>query len=296
MKVKQIDMKKTMFIILLVFGLGQIGFSQTSAVEEELKILYADGDYQKLANKAIKYSEKKYANDPVVYIYASMACLRMSQNYETSQEFPKSFGDALSYASKYRKKDVNGQYYSVYLSHFEELKKIVGEEIENSLLEENKEKLAKAAKKSLGLLNKINTFDPDDKGAMLLKGYLEILVQNTMEGRKIIKEYLPYIKEIKATRSEMPVVETPPAQEGKKPVKGEVVISPSKPFEEMSEMEQVYLRMALMSYAKYLFGKGNVAEAKEIIEIGKPFFLEENEMYQAKYDTKYKGVYKDINS
>lgn len=268
--------------------------SQTSKVEEELKILYADEEYQKCAHKAIKLSEGKYKNDPIVYVYASMACLRMAQDHEKSTKFPKAFKDALSYAGKYRKKDKSGSIYDQYLNHFEELKRIVAEEIDNFLLEDRKEKVYKAVKKSLGLLKKINGVDPEDKGAMLLRGLLEIQAQNAMEGKKLIKQYLPVVKEIKATRAEMPKVEES-TQENKKKKKGEV-ISPVKPFEEMSEMEQVHLRMALMGYANYLNKKGKIDEAKEVIEIGKPYFYNENEMYQAKYDTKYKRVYKQINS
>ena len=71
-------MKKTLLFAYL-FSAG-LTFAQTSEVEDELKVMYADEEYTKCADKALKYSEKKYKDDPVVYIYASMACLRMSQN------------------------------------------------------------------------------------------------------------------------------------------------------------------------------------------------------------------------
>lgn len=298
-KLKIRHMKRGIYIVLATLFVGTSLISQTSEVEEDLKILYADEDYQKCAHKALKYSEGKYKNDPIVYIYASMACLRMSQDHEAAEKFPKAFTDALSYATKYRKKDKTGAIYEQYIRHFEELKKIVAEEIDNYLLEDNKDKVYKAVKKSVGLLKKINAMDPEDKGAMLLRGLLEIQAQNAMEGKSIIKEYLPVIKEIKATRAEMPVVEQPAEEEGddkKKKKKDDDEISPIKPFEEMSEMEQVHLRMALMGYANYLHKKGQTDEAKEIIEIGKPYFYGENEMYQRKYDTKYKALYMQINS
>ena len=37
-----------------------------------------------------------------------------------------------------------------------------------------------------------------------------------------------------------------------------------------------------------------VAEAKEVIEIGKPFFLQENDSYLREYDTEYKKTYNKI--
>lgn len=286
-------MKKGIYILISSLILGVSVTAQTSKVEEELKILYAEEDYQKCAHKADKYMDGKYSDDPVVYVYASMACLRLSQSHEASEKFPKAFKDALSYAGKYRKKDKEGAIYDQYLRHFEELKRIVAEEIENYMLVEDKAKKYKAMKKSAGLLKKINKIDPEDKGAMLLRGLLEIESQNAMEGKSIIKDYLPVIKEIKLTKAEMPVVEQPSDEEDKK--KDDDEISPAKSFEEMSEMEQVHLRMALMGYAQYLYDKGKTDEAKEIIEIGKPFFYEENEFYEGKYNTRYKALYIKIN-
>ncbi len=291
-------MKRIILGISAMMIFGSSILAQSSKIEEELRILYADEEYQKCAHKALKYSEGKSKNDPVVYVYASMACLRMSQIHDKKEKFPKAFKDALSYAGKYRKKDKSGSLYKNYINHFEEIKKIVAEEIDNFLLEDRKEKQYKAAKKSVGLLKKVNTIDPDDKGAMLLRGLLEILVQNAMEGKAIVKTYLPYIKEIKATRAEMPVVKAEAEEDDKKKKKKSKKgkeIKPIKAFEEMSEMEQTHLRMALMGYADYLYKKSKIDEAKEVIEIGKPFFYKENELYQAKYDTKYKAIYNKIN-
>lgn len=287
-------MKKILLFTYLISA--SVSFSQNSEAEDELKILYADENYTKCADKALKYSEKKYKDDPVVFIYASMACLRMSQNSKLSDEFPKAFKDALTYAAKYRKKDPNGALYDQYLSHFEEMKKIVAEEVENYLLEDEKAKIYKSFKVSAGIIKKIADMDPDDKGVALLQGVLEIGAQNASVGKVIIKEVLPQIKQIKATKAEMPVVKEEPVEEEDAKKKSKAPIAkPLKSFEEMSEMEQVYLRMALITYANYLFDKKNVSEAKEIIEIGKKFFYNENELFNGEYNTRYKTVYDNIN-
>lgn len=271
-------------------------FAQTSKVEDKLKILYAEEKYQDCAAKAMKYTEGKYKKDPIPYIYVSMSCLRMSQDNDLKEKFPKAFKDALSYAGKYRKKDKSGAIYDDYINHFEELKAIVAEEVENFRLEENKKLKLKAVKKGVGLMKKINTMDPDDKGAWLLRAVLEIESQNTMVGKTLIKKYLPEIKTLKATRAEIPVVEKPveDPKAKKKKKKGDPE-KPIKAFEEMTEMEQVNLRMGLMAYAEYLLSKKKATEATEIIEIGKPFFYEENELYQRKYNMQYKNLYKKIN-
>lgn len=285
---------KKILLFTYLFG-ASISFAQSSEVEDELKVLIADEKYTKAADKALKYMEKKYKDDPVVYIYASISCLKISQNNELSQEFPKAFKDAINYAAKYRRYDPSGDVYNKYLSHFEEMKKIVAEETENYLLEDEKAKLYKSYKNSAKLVDKICDMDPNDRGAKLLLGALEIGAQNTAEGKMIIKEILPEVKQIKLTKAEMPVVEAPAEEEDPKKKSKEVKRDPVKSFEEMTEMEQVYLRMGLITYANYLHDKKKFDEAKEVIEIGKPFFYNENDLFNGEYTTRYKAVYDKIN-
>lgn len=285
-------------IILLSFGLLSFGlnYSQESEVEEKLKIWYADEKYPKCADKAIGYLEGKYKKDPVPYIYASMACLRISQNNDYAKDFPKAFKDALSYAGKYGKKDPSAEYYEKYIGHFEEIKEIVAEEIDNFLLEDDKKLIDKALKNSISLLKSVNDMDPNDKGAQILRGYLELHAKNSAVAKPILKEYIPMVKSLKATRAEMPPQpemveeEDPKAKKKKGPE-----ITPLKPFEEMTAMEQRYLRMGLMYYARFLHSKGKIEEAKEIIEIGKPYFYNKNELVLAKHDPRYKEIYNKIN-
>jgi hypothetical protein len=285
--------------ILLFFSLISASFTyaQSSKVEDELKVLIADEKYTKCADKAFKYMEKKHKDDPVVYIYASMACLKISQNTELREEFPKAFKDALKYAAKYRKKDENGSVYYQYISHFEEMKKIIAEEVENYLLEDEKAKLFKSYKNSAGLVDKISAMDPNDRGVLLLLGALEIGAQNASEGKTIIKDVLPELKKIKATKVEMPVIKEEPEgeEDDKKKKSKEKERAPLKSFEEMTEMEQVYLRMGLITYANYLFDKNKPDEAKELMEIGKPFFYSENDLFNGEYTTRFKAVYDRIN-
>lgn len=270
--------------------------AQTSEVEDELKVLIADEKYVKCASKAEKYIEKKYKNDPIPYVYASIACLRISQNYDLSQEFPKAFKDALKYAYKYRRKDKTGNIYNQYISHFEELKKIIAEEVENYLLEDDKTKMYKAYKKSANLVEKISKMDPNDRGVLLLQGVLEIGAKNYSEGKSIIKDVLPEIKKIKSTRSEMAIEkEEPEEKTTRRRSSKDVERAPLKSFNEMTEMEQIYLRKGLIAYANYLFDKEKFSEAKEVIEIGKPFFYNENDLFNGEYNTKYKAVYNKIN-
>ena len=290
---------KKILLLIFVGTLGFNTFSQEDKVIKKLKMLYAQEEYQDCAHDAIILSkDKAHKKKPEVYIYASMACLRISQKNESLIDFKKSFTDALSYAGKYRKKDKDGLIYPEYLSHFEELKQIVNEEIENFLLEERKAKVYKSAKKSLGLLKKINKMDPDDKGAILLRGLLEIKSQNKMGGKKIVKEILPELKTLVMTPEDVPAKKelTPEEKKAaiKKAKKAKQKLFPGKkikPFSEMTEMEQVNLRLALIEYSEYLLKKKKYDLAKEAIEIGKPFFYKENDHYLRDYDTEYKKTY-----
>ena len=295
------NMKKT----LLLLAVGLMGFnysySQEDKVIEKLRVMYGDEKYQDCAHDAIKYSAKpKYKNNPEIYIYASMACLRISQTNEGQTEFKKAFTDALSYAGKYRKKDKAGQFYPDYLTHFEELKKIVAEEVENYMLEDRKAKAYKSAKKSLGLMKKVQKMDPDDKGVYLVNAVLELKVKNTVQGKKMMKILMPELKRLAETRDKMPAPEVLTEKELKKKNKKikEIFGGPMKeikPFDEMTEMEQVFLRLGLIEYGEYLFNKKKYDEAKEVMEIGKPYFYKENELYLRKYTTAYKEMYKLIN-
>jgi hypothetical protein len=299
---KNKNMKKTLlFLGIAIFGLGNSYSQKDDKIIEKLRVMYGEEKYQDCAHDAIKYSsDSKLKSNPEIYIYASMACLRISQSNEGVEEFKKAFNDALSYAGKYRKKDNDGLFYNDYLTHFEELKKIVAEEVENYMLEDRKAKVYKSAKKSLGSISKIQKMDPDDKGVYLLNAVLELKVKNTIEGKKMIKVIMPEIQRIAATRDELrdpeELTEKEAAKKNKKieEIYGSAM-KPMKPFDEMTEMEQVFLRLALIEYGEHLFEKKNYDEAKEVMEIGKPYFYKENENYLRKYNVAYKESYDRIN-
>lgn len=295
-------MKKTLlFLGIAVLTFGNSMAQRDDKMVEKLRDMYGEEKYQDCAHDAIKFSSNpKFKDNPEIYVYASMACLRISQTNEGVEEFKKAFNDALSYAGKYRKKDKAGQYYEDYITHFEELKKLVAEEVENYMLEDRKAKVYKSAKKSLGLMGKIHKMDPDDKGAYLLAAVLELKVKNTTEGKKMLKVIMPEIERLAPTRDEMPKEEELTDKElAKKNKKIEDIfggpMKPIKPFDEMTEMEQVFMKIALIEYADYLNDKKKVEEAKAIIEIGKPYFYGENEDYLRKYNTSYKDIYKMIH-
>jgi len=116
----------------------------------------------------------------------------------------------------------------------------------------------------------------------------------------MLKIIMPEIKTIVATADDYVEPEPmTPKETAKKNAKIEAVfggpMTPIKPFDEMTEMEQVFLRLALIEYTEYLYQKKKYDEAKEVIEIGKPFFYKENDDYLRKYTVAYKAMYDKVN-
>lgn len=276
---------KFIYLTILIFSVNGL-IAQMSEKEDELRIMFAEEKYEKLAGKSLKYAEKKkYKKDPIPYLYASKACLEISKSYELRTKYPKSFKDALKYATKYRKKDDAKTISLTARDHIEELKKIIREEIANNQLEYSTKKTkVKGAKKSVALLKKVNIFAPKDQGAVLMRAVYEIERKNNMYGKKLIKKHLPLIK--------MLSLDTPHSLLPKKSKEKDRIYI--KAFKDMTEMEQIYLRDGLILYAKYLKSKDKTEEAKEVIEIGKPFFYEENINQFFKYKGLYKKAYNEL--
>lgn len=256
--------KYFIFTLLLLFIFN---FSAKSQIEfENLVIAYAEGDYEKCANKAYRYTQKdKTKKHPLPYIYLSMANLKMSQNAELLEEYPKSFKDAVKYAAKYRRKDKTGEYYNDYIDHFEELKKIVIEECENYLLTDDENDFKKGVRKSYSLVKKVAKFAPEDNGIRLYKGVLELYSNNRAEAKQTLEG-----------------IDT-------------LVQNSLSNFENLTEMEQYSIRLGLMAYAKYYEDKEEYDNAIKWLEMGKDYYYKDQEEYKREYTSNYKDLYNELN-
>ena len=250
---------------LLIAFLGLYLFNPTIGISqeyEELLVLLVDEKYEKCFDKALKYTENdKTKNDPMPYLYAAQALHAMSKDHQYSEVFPKAYGDAISFAKNYRKKDKTYAYKEDAEPFLEKLKLEILEEIENYNLGADE----KSYKKSLGLMKKVVSIDPDCRASILLRGELEILTKNKTEGRKMVAEGLDLVKKI-----------------------GEEV-----QFSDMTLSQQKYLKYALMFSAQNCF-EVDRAKSKEIISIGQPYFGEANEGCLIEDNDDFKKVYKKI--
>ncbi len=256
-------MKKLIIAFITVLTLSPL----VSVAQEygDLLSLLVSEEYEKVIRKAEKYTTNdKTKRDPLPYLYFSEAMYRMSLDHKYSADYPKAYKTALSYAAKFRKKDKDNAYAEDSKSYFEELKLVIAEEVENYMDEDTD----KSNKKALGLMKKVVSFSPEDRGAQVTKSLLEILTGNKSEGRKMLAAAWKDVQEIGT---------------------GDLQ------FEDMSEQTQYNLRFALMRYAKYM-QKTDLAQAREIIAFGHQYFYAENEDYQKEYNESYKNLYDELHN
>jgi len=190
-----------------------------------------------------------------------MASFGMSQDHQYSEDWPKAYSTALSFAKKYRKKDPENTYAEDSQGYIDQLKEIIYEDVENCMLTDTE----KGYKKAAGILKTVCAFDPKDHGARLLWGQLEILVKNKAEGGKIVHTAIDSIKTIGANTQ----------------------------FSDLTEIQQKYLRKSLMEYALFTDEKDH-AKAIEIISMGQPFFYEEREDCLLDDNEEFKKLYDEI--
>lgn len=91
-----------LFISLSLFSIGQQSF-------DDLKILYADGNYEKLVKEAEKYCEHDDTKkDPMPFMWLAKGYYKISISGSTDPEYKNAFKDALGAMSKFLKNDKDG--------------------------------------------------------------------------------------------------------------------------------------------------------------------------------------------
>jgi hypothetical protein len=257
----------TMNKLLTLLSFALLSFNAISQGYDDLKMLYTDESYEKLFKKCEKYiNNEKTANDPLPYLYFSMANFRLSQQQKFALDYPKAYSDAVSYAGKFVKKDSKkGDYkdYELKVRYFEELKSTMVEETENYFTEGDD----KSFKKAASSLKKMSSFDPEDRSVTIVRAIAEMKSNNKTEGKKLMAEGTKHLKQI-----------------------GVDVL-----FDSMSESTQYFYRFALIEYTKYLVELKNFELAKEIISLGHQYFYSKNDAYKKEYSPEYKELYDKLN-
>ena len=178
-------MKFRVQMIIAVALLFVAGFAKAQEDEfQDLRVLYMDQKYEKLISKAEAYVAKdKTRKSPEPYLYLSKAYFEISQSEEHNAKYPpdKAFRDALKWASKYRRKDKEGEIYDENDFYFNELKKSAIEEAAG-LMSDQKYSRAKR------YYDGITSFDPGDPGAWLMLGYCQVQMRAMQEAKLTLIE------------------------------------------------------------------------------------------------------------
>ena len=102
---------------------------------DDLVILYADANYEKLLKKAEKYTlSDKTRKDAIPYLYLSKANFEISKGGEQEEllnKYPRAFKESIKYAGKCIQKDKEGTVLADNMAHFTALKVVVTEILRN---------------------------------------------------------------------------------------------------------------------------------------------------------------------
>lgn len=155
-------MKKLAFLLFLVFGVV-FKIEAQPPLYDDLLILYADGNWEKLLKQAEKYTQKDDSKkDALPFFYLAKCNFMMSKDQAWTEKYPKAFNDAIRYAGNAIKKDKEGIVYEENLDFFTDLKVAVVEDIKNLVEEGSYAKL-------MGYIAKLHRFNKDDVGSYFLK-------------------------------------------------------------------------------------------------------------------------------
>ncbi len=225
--------------LLVLFSLLLYAGVQTSKAQEyeDLMLLWVDQKYEKLVEKAERYTQRdKTKNHPLPYLYLAKGLYRISldDKLKTQDRFKRAENEALSYVVKYKKKDKGGTYKADADQFISEMKKTYFEQAENFVE-------GKDYRKALSIMKKVVVFDPENAGVWLVKGVCEIEMKNKGEGEK-------------------------------NTAKGIEMVKTMQDFNDLLEVDQDFLRFSLIAYTEFLMRNNNRSTAQGVISLGYPYF------------------------
>jgi hypothetical protein len=160
-KQKTKKMKNLLTLTTLLF-MSLATFSQVD--EEELIILKADRDWEKLIRTAEKYTQKDDTkNNPLPYYYMAYGLYKISFIGDRDEAYKNAYKDALSVVGKMMRKDDDGRIQKEYEEFFVELKLSLLEIIRNDFD-------AEEYRRSFGWVMKIYKFGRENIAGKFLEG------------------------------------------------------------------------------------------------------------------------------
>lgn len=198
-----------------------------------------DKDLEKALNKAEKYTNRnKTKRHPEPYILASMAYYEISKDESMREDYPRAFRNAIKNAYKGARYDKENEYLPEYSQYITELKVEIMKEARFYYDEGT-------WRKSVSYAKYVTRIDPDDLGALLLKGVGEIKSRNEFQAEKTLEEAAEIAKS-------------------------------SSPSSFNSELLP-FLRFGIMEYAEIMKERGEKDKAKPVLALGEQTFEEDTE-------------------
>lgn len=250
---------KNIFLLLLFVGAFIVNANAQPPKFDDLVVLFADGNYEKLLKKAEKYTQSdKTKKNPIPYLYLSKG------NYEIAREggdlldkFPKASRDALKYAGKCISKDKDGMVYKENLAYFTTLKLSIVEEIRNLVDVQEWTKVS-------GKLLAIKKVDKNDIGHHYLAA---ALAYHTKDRKKFVSE---------AKIADEMLANADPSQ-------FTINEDDDVDINEKKKADLEMLKIGVMAYADALVLSRQEAKAKDLM--GKVAqWYEKDEEFKTKYD------------
>lgn len=153
--------KLSALLALLIYG----GAALAQAPDyNDLRILYADGNYDKLIKESEKYTMKESTkNDPVAYIWLAKGLFKISGESTGEEKYKNAYKDALGALGSAKKKDKDGSVFAAESEFVDTIKSTLTETIMNHIT-------AKEYQKASGWIIKVYKISPDNIGAKFLEG------------------------------------------------------------------------------------------------------------------------------
>jgi tetratricopeptide (TPR) repeat protein len=233
-------MKKLAFSLLLL--LPQLHVSAQSKPYDDLLVLYVDEDYEKCLHKADRYVNRDETHrDALPYLYESMCYYEMSKipKYQAMDEYKHASRDALKWASKYRRKDKNKEFFADHEDYWSELNAMAQEEGLN-YLDDGKYSKAKLQ------FTRMTRYNPENPGAWELLA----LAQSKLHMTRDAAESMQQFKEAYAAVPDI----------------GHLPID-----------QRRLLREGLIRNAEHLENTGQLDSARTTIDLGKDHFMKNAE-------------------
>ena len=189
-------MKNVLTLFCLLF-VAQIAFSQAPKYDD-LKILYADANYEKLAKVASGYTENdKTKKDVLPYIWLARGLYKVSLSGTDNEDFKNAYKDAISALGKgikYDLKETDGAIISEHSEFIELFQKSLFEIIDNELT-------SGSAQKAYGWAVRYNKITQNESGIKYVLGVCKYKAEDKTTARSLWQEADEILKTVESIQT-----------------------------------------------------------------------------------------------